>query len=538
MNKSSKRQFVRNLLMGALFVLGSSLGTGQSALAEEAKPGGELVLGVGYSPPSLNPAVQSGFGAGVPGTQIFASPLRYDEDWNPQPYLAKSWKFSDDGLTLTLDLVDNATFHDGEPVKASDVVFSIEAVKANHPFKTMLSAVDKVEAVGDHTVVITLKHKHPALLLAMSPILMPIMPEHVYGDGQELKTHPRNLTDVVGSGPYKLKEFVADRHIILEKNPDFFIEGRPHLDRLVFQIVRDRSNMLLSMQRGDIDYNSFTSLTLRDIKRIQGSKDLVATDKGYAGVGPLSWVAFNTKREPWTDKRVRQAIAYAINKDFIVDTMQLGLSRRATGPIADGSPFYSDDVATYEYDPDKAMALLDEAGLSPDEDGVRMNITIDWIPGSTEFGKNVGEAIKGQLKKIGVNATVRSLPDFGSWIGQIAATNDYDLSMESVFNWGDPVIGVHRTYVTSNIRKGVPFSNTSLYSNPKVDELLDSAALETDPERRKTLYKEFQQIIADDVPLHFLHVVPYYTVHNSKLRNLPEGIWGSMAPFDQTYWSE
>ena len=88
--------------------------------------------------------------------------------------------------------------------------------------------------------------------------------------------------------------------------------------------------------------------------------------------------------------------------------------------------------------------------------------------------------------------------------------------MESVFNWGDPVIGVHRTYVTSNIRKGVPFSNTSLYSNQKVDELLDNAALETDPDKRKALYKEFQQIIADDVPLHFLHVVPYYTVHNGK----------------------
>lgn len=535
MMKVTKRKLIATTLSGALLALASSM---VPNTATHAADGGELVLGMGYSPPSLNPAVQSGFGAGVPGTQIFASPLRYDEDWNPQPYLAKSWNFSDDGLTLTLDLVDNAKFHDGEPVKASDVVFSINAVKANHPFKTMLAAVDNVEAEGDHKVIITLKHKHPALLLAMSPILLPVMPEHIYGDGQELKTHPRNLTDVVGSGPFVFKEFVADQHIILEKNPDFFMEGRPKLDRLVFKIVRDRSNMLLSMQRGDIHYNSYTSLTLRDIKRIQGSEDLVATDKGYAGVGPLSWVAFNTKREPWTDKRVRQAIAYAIDKNFIVNTMQLGLSRRATGPIADGSPFYTPDVPNYDYDPDKAMALLDEAGLKPDGDGVRMNITIDWIPGSTEFGKNVGEAIKAQLKKIGVNATVRSLPDFGSWIGQIAGTNDYDLSMESVFNWGDPVIGVHRTYVTSNIRKGVPFSNTSLYSNPRVDELANMAALETDQEKRKALYAEFQKIITEDVPLHFLHVVPYYTVHSKKLGGLPEGIWGSMAPFDRAHWLE
>ncbi len=533
----TKRNFGSAILGAALIAAASSispLSHGQAHAAE----GGELVLGLGGSPPTLLGAVQSGFGTGQPGSQLFASPLRYDEDWTPQPYLAKSWSFSEDGLTLTLDLVENATFHDGEPIEAHDVAFSIMAVKANHPFKTMLSPVDRVETIDNHTVAIHLTHKHPVLLLTMAPVLMPIMPEHIYGDA-ELRGHPRSLQNVVGSGPFMLTEFVADQHIILDRNPNYFIADRPKLDRLVYRTIRDRSNMLLSMQRGEVHYNAYTSLTLRDVDRIKKNGDgLVATDVGYQAVGPLNWIAFNTQREPWTDKRVRQAIAYAVDKEFIIEKMQLGLSTRASGPIANGSPFHTADVPQYDYDPDKAMALLDEAGFEPDANGVRMNINIDWIPGSQEYGKNVGEAVKAQLKKIGVNATVRSLPDFGSWIGRIAGENDYDLSLETVFNWGDPVIGVHRTYVTSNIRKGVPFSNTSLYSNPEVDALLDKAAVEADAEERTKLYHEFQKIIAEDVPLHHLHVVPYFTVHSDKLMDLPEGIWGGMAPFDRAYWTE
>jgi len=503
--------------------------------AEEPGRGGELVIGASYTPPSLNPAVQSGFGAGVPGAQLFAGLVRYDTDWTPQPYLATGWAFSNEGRTLTLDLIENATFHDGEPIEASDVVFSLNAVKENHPFKTMFSAVESVEADGKYTVRINLSHPHPALMLALSPLLLPIMPEHVYGEG-ELRTHPQNLNNVVGSGPFKFGEFVSDRHIVLERNEDFFVEDRPYLDRIVIRIVRDRGNMSLLLRRGEVHYNPYTSLTLREIDRLANSDGLSATTAGYGGIGAINWLAFNLSRETWQDPRVRKAVAYAVDKDFIIDTMQLGRSTRATGPIAAESPFYTGDVERYDLDIDKAKSLLDEAGYKPDADGIRMNITIDWIPGSVEFGKNLGEALAAQLRKVGIDATVRSLPDFGSWIGVISANHDYDLSIESVFNWGDPVIGVHRTFVTSNIRPGVPFSNTTHYSNPKVDELLEKAGIETDPDKRRILYHEFQKIITSDLPIHHLHAVPFHTVHNDNLGGLPDGIWGAMAPFDRTHW--
>ncbi len=508
----------------------------QIAPAEEPQRGGELVIGAGYTPPSFNPAVQSGFGAGVPGAQLFAGLVRYDTDWTPQPYLATDWAFSDDDKTLTLHLVDNATFHDGVPIKSSDVAFSIRAVKENHPFKTMLEAVESVETPDDGTVIIHLSHPFPGLMLALSPLLLPIMPEHVYGEG-DLRTNPHNLQDVVGSGPFKFGEFVNDRYLTLKRYDDFFIEGRPYLDRIVIQFVRDRSNMALLLKRGEVQYNPFTSLTLREVDRLSGSDGLVAVTDGYSGIGAINWLAFNMTRDPWKDVRVRQAVAYAVDKKFITDVMQLGRSVRATGPIAPDSPFYTDDVALYDLDLDKARALLDEAGYPAGADGIRMKITIDWIPGTIEFGKNLAEAIAAQLREVGIDATVRSLPDFASWNTEISTNSDYDLSIESVFNWGDPVIGVHRTYMTSNIRPGVPFSNTSHYSNPKVDDLLDRAALETDPELRRQMYVEFQKIITDEVPLHFLHVMPYHTVQSTDLRDLPVGIWGAMAPFDRAYWA-
>jgi peptide/nickel transport system substrate-binding protein len=151
-----------------------------------------LVIGTTQVARHFNGAVQSGLATGMISTQLFASPLRYDDKWNPQPYLAESWEVSPDGRSVTLHLVKTAVFHDGQPVTSADVAFSIDVIKKNHPFQTMLAPVESVETPDAHTVVLRLSRPHPALLLAMSPALMPILPKHVYGDGQDIRTHPAN----------------------------------------------------------------------------------------------------------------------------------------------------------------------------------------------------------------------------------------------------------------------------------------------------------------------------------------------------------
>ena len=500
------------------------------AVAEEPKKGGTLVAALTTNVRNLNPAVQSGIATGFPGAQLFAAPLRYDKDWTPQPYLAKSWEVSDDGLKVTLKLVENAKFHDGKPVTSEDVAFSVDVIKEHHPFKSMFAPVTSVETPDAHTAVLNLSQPHPALMLVMSSQLMAIIPKHVYGDGENPKTHPRNTENVVGSGPFKLTEYKSGEHIILERFDDFFIEGRPYLDKMVMRIIADPAARALAYETGEVDFGAF-EVAPQNINRLKKVESLTVTAKGYGAIGAIDWLAMNTTKGPLKEKKVRQAIAYAVDKNFILKAIQRGTAAKAASGIHPDSPFHNADVEQYDVDLDKANALLDEAGFKKDGDGKRFGLTIDF--GWAELKPNA-EYVRGALKKVGIDVTVRASADFPTWAKRMGGM-DFDMSWDTVFNWGDPVIGVHRTYQSSNIAKGV-WSNTQGYSNKRVDELLEMAGKEADTEKRKALYKEFQEIVADEVPLYFTNTLPYHTVYNTdKVGNPPLGIWATSSPMDMTY---
>jgi len=512
-------------LLGAASVAALSL-TAIPAIAD----GGSLTIASTNVPRHLNGAVQSGIATAVPSTQIFASPMRYDENWEPQPYLAESWEISEDGLSVTLNLVEDATFHDGMPVTSEDVAFSIMTIKENHPFQSMFAPVETIETPDEHTAVIRLGQPHPALLLALSPALAPVMPKHIFGDGQDPKTHPANSAPV-GSGPFMLEEFTAGEAIVLKRNPSFFMDGRPKLDEIIIRIIKDPSALLIAMENGDADVYPFIG-TSQEITRLGEVEHLALTTEGYAAVGPLNWLAFNTASPKLSDVRVRQAIAYAIDRDFITKALHRGVSTPQRGPIIESSPFFDETIPAYDVDLDKARELMAEAGFA---DG--MSLTIDYIPGPKEQQQSLAEYMKSQLKKIGIEVEVRAAPDFPTWAGRVGG-HDFELSMDIVFNWGDPVIGVHRTYLGSNINKGVIWSNTQQYRNERVDELLNAAAVSTDHDERKALYAEFQQIVATDLPVYWINSLPYHTAYDTKLEYVPTGIWGFMHPMDLVEWSE
>lgn len=492
--------------------------------------GGTLVIASTQTPRHLNGAVQSGIATAVPSTQIFASLLRYDDGWDPQPYLAQSWEVSDDGLTVTFNLVDNARFHDGQPVTSEDVAFSIMTIKEKHPFQTMFAPVETIETPDPLTAVFRLSQPHPALLLALSPALAPILPKHVYGDGQDVAAHPANNAPV-GSGPFKLREFSPGEAIVLEKNTDFFIEGRPHLDEIVIRLVSDASSILISMESGESDMFPFMSGS-QEIRRLSAANGIGVTDQGYAGIGPINWLAFNTKSEKLSDVRVRQAIAYAVDRDFIINALHRGVSSPQRGPIIEGSPFFEPDVNAYDVDLDRARALLAEAGMAEG-----MTLTVDYIPGPREQQQSIAEYLRSQLGQIGISVEVRAAPDFPTWAGRVGG-HDFELTMDSVFNWGDPVIGVHRTYLCTNIRQGVIWSNTQSYCNEEVDGLLNAAAIEGDMTERTALYSRFQTIVNEDMPIYFINALPYHTAYKDTLQNVPTGIWGVMHPMDTVRWSQ
>ena len=515
-----------------------SLALGCAALALSALPWAvvaqsraeTLIVGGSQTPRHLNPAVQSGVATMMPGAQIFASPLRFDDKWQPQPYLAQSWSFQDDGKSLLLKLVPNAVFHDGKPITSEDVAFSIMTAKAFHPFQSMFGPVEKVDTPSPLVAIVRMKDPHPAILLALSPAFCPILPKHVFGDGQDLRSHPRNLNPV-GSGPFKFVEFKPGEHIILERNDKFFLPGRPKFAKLIFRIYKDPTAVSLALERKDIDMAPFLS-TITEVQRLAKLPNVMIEQRGGDAVGALGWLAFNLKKKPLDDVRVRQAISYAIDRDFITKKLHGGLTRIATGPIAPGSPFHTDQVERYKLNLDKANKMLDEAGLKRGADGTRFAMQMDVPPGGPDNYGNVAEYLKPQLKKIGVNVTLRASPDFPTWAKRVGS-HDFESSMDASFNYGDPVIGVHRTYLSSNIKPGVIWSNTQSYVNPRVDALLASATTEKDFAKRKAMYHEFQRLVVNDVPVAFTHVWSVVTAADKSLKNLPISIWGTLAPFDE-----
>lgn len=520
--KLARRAWFGALMASAFFAT--------AAQAEEPKSGGTLVMAIQQTPRHLNPAVQSGTATGIPGTQLFAAPLRYDEGWNPQPYLAESWEISDDGLSVTLNLVQGATFHDGAPITSEDVAFSIDIVKEHHPFKSMFAPVESVDTPDEHTAILRLSQPHPALMLAMSSQLLSIIPKHVYGDGQDPKAHPQNSENVVGSGPFKLVEFERDQHIILERHDDFFIEGRPYLDRIVMRIMKDTSARTIALESGELMLSGFEQ-TPRDLERLKKNADLDVNGNGYAAIGSIIWVAFNTQDGITADQSVRQAIAYAIDREFILKALMLGTAQEARTGIHPGSPFYDGSVEAYNVDLDKANALLDEAGYPKDANGTRFSMTVDY---GWPTVKPYAEYLKPQLKKIGIDVTVRASADFPTWAKRVS-NHEFEMTLDNVFNWGDPVIGVHRTYDSNNIKEGVIWSNTQQYSNARVDELMQLAGSTYDQDLRKEYYAEFQAILADELPIYWLFAGPYHTVSHTSVKNAPNGIWGTSSPMDHVW---
>lgn len=497
--------------------------------AAEPKRGGTLAVVAPGGLRHLNPAVQSGAPAAI-GAQLFAGLVRVDANFELRPYLAERWEVSADGLSYTFHLARNARFHDGAPVTSADVAFSLAVVRAHHPFgRAMFDPVDSVRTPDPHTAVIVLRQPHPALMQALVAPLMPVIPKHVFGDGRDPATHPANAAPV-GSGPFRFGQWARGRHAILERNRDFFVEGRPLLDRIVVRFVNEPSLRLLAVAKGEADYYPFASLRPGELARAARNPALRVSERGYAALGPLNYLEFNLGKPPFGDLRVRRAVAYAIDRAFMLDTLYGGRSRAADGPLHSASPFHARGPDPYPADLGRAAALLDAAGYAPDVRGVRFAATLDYPPLHAHSLRVGAHYIRSQLARVGIAVTLRAPGDLAGWAARIAS-GDYALTMNTHWTYPDPVIGVHRAYRCANIRN-IVWANTQGYCNRRVEALLDEAGSTPDTARRRALYGQFQRIVNAELPLYFINEEPYVTVSGRAVMDLPETPWGAMQPLD------
>jgi peptide/nickel transport system substrate-binding protein len=520
-------RFSRYLLLGITILIFSATSTFAAP-----RRGGDFIALYAQFPPHFNSAINSGAAIASPASNIFVALVEINENWEPVPYLAKSWEISPDGMTYTFYLEEGTVFHDGKPVTSKDVAFSLGVSKNNHPFGPyMFGAVDRVETPDKYTAVIKLKKPHPALMIALSLPLMPILPEHVYSQGP-IRKNPANIK-AIGSGPFKVAEYNAGKSFILERFDKFMRPGRPYLDRYIGNKNVSPSASLIAVSRGEAHSWGFVG-DPQMVAKLKKEKNLTVTSQGYQAVGSVDFLEFNLRKKYVKDKKVRQAIAYAIDRDFITQKLHRGLTHKSTGPIHSSSPFYSDQVNQFEFNLEKANQLLDEAGYKRQADGMRFSLNLIYMPALPYAQKMIAEYLKPQLKKIGIKINLKAPADFMNWYTNLAKW-EHDMSTSNIFGWGDPVIGIHRLFMSTNIKHQV-WTNTAGYVNKKVDGLLNAAAVENDMNKRKALYAEFQKIVAEDVPFYFTIEDAFHSAFNKELMDYPTGIWGAMGTLDGMYW--
>src|SRR5262245_61929244 len=252
-------------MLVVLAVASLMLSTASAPVAAQARGG---TLKVSYPEPThLSPAIVSGTPTGIPGVQIFAGLVLHDDKFQPQPYLAERWTISPDARTYTFYL-RNATFHDGKPITSEDVKFSVETVKANHPFgPSMHRSLEAVETPDPRTVVFRLSHPNPAFMSVVAPILLPVLPKHVFGGG-DIKNNPANLKPV-GSGPFRVADFQKGQHLILERYDKFFLPGKPSLDRIIFEFIPDPAARLAAFETGAIHLLPYNYVGVGNLRRVE-----------------------------------------------------------------------------------------------------------------------------------------------------------------------------------------------------------------------------------------------------------------------------
>ncbi|MDX1523349.1 MAG: ABC transporter substrate-binding protein, partial [Anaerolineae bacterium] len=503
----------------------------EAELSVEPTPGGTAVIAINEDPGHFNPGITTGFNVHAVADSMFNGLVALDQNLNPEPDLAASWDISDDGTVYTFNLVPGVQWHDGAPFTSADVKYTFEEVLFNFHSRTKAglgSVVQSIETPDEQTVVFTFTESYGPLLQRLDVTEAPILPKHIY-EGTDPQEAPANLQPV-GTGPFVFEEYVQGESVTLVKNENYFKPGLPYLDRLVFRLIPDDTTQLLALEEGEIDF--VFRVPDPDVQRLRqlGTIDLVGSTTGAGGGNCIMTLTFNLEKEIFQDLRVRQAVAHAINRQQIVDQVLFGQGRVASAPISSGISFAhaAGVLNEYDYNPERAAQLLEEAGYPAGENGTRLTMDIIHFP---QFNK-YSEVMKQNLAEVGVELNVRPL-DRAAAIDAIFGARDFDTNLISYCNGLDPDIGVRRMYVSDNIGN-IPFSNGAAYVNERVDELFAEAGANANTAERSALYREVQQILADELPYWWLVESRFNSGYNANFNDF--AVW--TGQFAERAWLE
>lgn len=488
---------MRRLFRAVLTAMALSVaGAGTVALAQT--PPNVLIVGQIAEPQSLDPHTVTATNDFRILVNIYDGLVRYkDGTLDVEPALAESWAVSDDGKTYTFKLRQGVKFHDGSDFNAEAVKFNFDRMlKEDHPFYNTgpfplsfnFSSIDAVNVLDEHTVEFKLKEPFAPFLSNLAyPTGLVVSPEEVKKYGKEFGRHPS------GTGPFKFAEWQSGQRVVVERNPDYW-DTAPALEAVVFRPITDANTRVAEMMAGGLDV------------MVEVPPDNLATFKQDANfavaeqAGPHVWFTIlNAKSGPFADKKVRQAANYAVNKQGLVDNVLQGSATVAAGPIPPAFNWVENKTEPYPYDPEKAKALLAEAGASNPE--IRFYVTeggsgmLDPI--------TMGAAIQADLQAVGFKVKIETY-EWNTFLGRVNPGLGGKADMaEMAWMTNDPDTVPYLTLRSDALPDKGGF-NSGYYSNSKVDELLEKARSSTDQTERGKLYGEVQSIVHDDAPWLFV----------------------------------
>ncbi len=478
-----------------------TLGLLLSLLSCSVKPDANtLVMIIESSPTNLDPRVgQDAYSERIDNL-IFDDLLSRGDNLDVAPGLAERWEIPDP-RTYIFHLHHGVRFHDGGPLTSRDVKWTFDSLLTGKIRSTKTAAyrfVDHLDAPNDDTVVFHMKEPDAALLWNISDGAIGIVP---YGSGDEMTRHP------VGSGPFKFVSGETDKEVIIERNNNYWGE-KAKLARVRFAVVPDATTEALELRKGsgDITINSLTPDTVLTLAR----EPFLAVE--HAPGTEVQYLGFNLRDPILKDVRVRQAIAYALDRRPLIEYLWRGQARPARSVLPPQSWAYNGNVPSYDHDPDKARALLDAAGY-PQSNGVRFHITMKTS--TTESTRLMVAVMQQQLREVGIVLDIRSFE---------AATFFADVTHGAFQLYGLRWVGGNEDpdifYVFHSSRFPPNGTNRGHYSNARVDALIDQARREVDPKVRKPIYAEVQSILAEELPYIDLWYLDNVLVHNKRVKNL------------------
>jgi len=500
---------------------------GEAFAQQDGPPvkGGTLVVGIGADAPSVSPVLSTGIPDRLIGCSIYEGLINYAADFVARPLLAKSWTVSPDGKTYEFQL-RSAKWHDGKPFTSEDVRYSLgeASPKYSSMFAPASRQIEAVEAPAPDKVIIRLKQAFGPLLLSLSCAGGgAILPAHIF-KGTDLPSNPASTATPVGTGPFKLIEWQRGNFIRLVRNTDYWDAGKPYLDEVAIKIVPQAAARMQALQAGEIDQIPGQFFPSSNHSMVRADRRLKLTTSGFPPGTTFGF--FNVTRKPLDDPKVRQALFMATNRDYLVKTAWQGDGTPSLRPWTSAITWAAnpdiDYNKMYPFDPKRANALLDEAGLKRGANGMRFAVRFAYAANSVEFGQ-VGLALQSMWKEVGVDVTVEAL-ELATYMKRIYVDRNFDVAIDIYTSVGDPSLGVARTFLTSAI--GRPYGNPSGYSNPEVDSLFDKGETETDQAERGKYYAAAQVILARDLPN--MAIRDYRTIDASttKLR----GAWEILGP--------